>query len=53
MIELKIPEEDKTDMCEMYSDELKKNLSWKIFTTATAISSKYQLSVEKRPLKRN
>ncbi|MFQ6367537.1 hypothetical protein ACLM5A_00410 [Enterococcus hirae] len=47
ILELKIPEKDKTTLREMYSDELEKNLNGERVSIATAISSKYQLSVEK------
>ncbi|NAD58787.1 hypothetical protein [Enterococcus hirae] len=45
ILELKIPEKDKATLREMYSNELEKNLNGE--RIATAISSKYQLSVEK------
>ncbi|WP_240144893.1 hypothetical protein [Enterococcus hirae] len=45
ILELKIPEKNKTTLREMYSNELEKNLNGE--RVATAISSKYQLSVEK------
>ncbi|NAE45264.1 hypothetical protein GUI44_11920 [Enterococcus hirae] len=45
ILKLKIPEKDKTTLREMYSNELEKNLNGE--RVATAISSKYQLSVEK------
>ncbi|NAD53856.1 hypothetical protein [Enterococcus hirae] len=45
ILELKIPEKDKATLREMYSNELEKNLNGE--RVATAISSKYQLSVEK------
>ncbi|NAA46575.1 hypothetical protein [Enterococcus hirae] len=45
ILELKIPEKNKTTLREMYSNELEKNLNGE--RIATAISSKYQLSVEK------
>ena len=47
ILELKIPEKDKTTLREMYSNELEKNLNGERVSIATAISSKYQLSVEK------
>ncbi|WP_240143738.1 hypothetical protein [Enterococcus hirae] len=45
ILKLKIPEKNKTTLREMYSNELEKNLNGE--RIATAISSKYQLSVEK------
>ncbi|NAD61252.1 hypothetical protein GUI79_00125 [Enterococcus hirae] len=45
ILELKIPEKNKATLREMYSNELEKNLNGE--RVATAISSKYQLSVEK------
>ncbi|MCK6147522.1 hypothetical protein [Enterococcus hirae] len=47
ILELKIPEKDKATLREMYSNELEKNLNGERVSIATAISSKYQLSVEK------
>ena len=47
ILELKIPEKDKTTLREMYSDELEKNLNGERVSIAKDISSKYQLSVEK------
>ncbi|EOS7966898.1 hypothetical protein DXT27_RS00005, partial [Enterococcus hirae] len=44
---LEIPEKDQDTLREMYLNKFEEKLNWKIFTAATAISSKYQLSVEK------
>ena len=44
---LEIPEKDQDTLREMYLNKFEEKLNWKIVTTATAISSKYQLSVEK------
>ncbi|WP_240144607.1 hypothetical protein, partial [Enterococcus hirae] len=45
ILKLEIPKKNKTTLREMYSNELEKNLNGE--RIATAISSKYQLSVEK------
>ena len=44
---LEISEKDQDTLREMYLNKFEEKLNWKIVTAATAISSKYQLSVEK------
>ncbi|EOW2619645.1 hypothetical protein ACOU99_000080 [Enterococcus hirae] len=50
ILELEIPKKDKDTLRKMYSNKLEKKLQklhWERVSIATAISSKYQLSVEK------